>query len=213
MDAAAWDARYAKADLVWGAPPNATVVDVVTSLHPGRALDLACGEGRNSIWLATRGWHVTASDFSQVAIDKARTVASKSPRSVRNRIDWVHDDATTAEFDAEYDLILVVYLHLPAEQRRSVLRRAVGSLAEAGVLVVLGHDATNIADGVGGPQDPSVLFTPEDVVADIGEEVRVLVAEKRNRYTEAGTAIDALVVAALPIAESVTPADEPGLDD
>ena len=210
MDAAEWDARYATADLVWGAPPNATVVELVTALHPGRALDLACGEGRNAIWLATRGWMVTAIDFSQVAIDKGRTVASRSPRSVRDRIEWVTADATTIEPDAEYTLILLAYLHLPADERRTVLRRAIRGLTEAGLLIVLGHDTTNIADGVGGPQDPSILFTPDDVVADIDDDLRILSAERRLRHIEAGTAIDALVVAAKPLA---APAAEPGSDD
>ncbi|MBJ8347743.1 bifunctional 2-polyprenyl-6-hydroxyphenol methylase/3-demethylubiquinol 3-O-methyltransferase UbiG [Antrihabitans sp. YC2-6] len=213
MDAAAWDEKYAKADLVWGAPPNAVVVEIVTVLHPGRALDLACGEGRNAIWLATRGWEVSAIDFSQVAIDKARTVASKSPRSVRNRIDWATGDILTTTFDGSFELIVVAYLHLPKDERRQVLRKAVDALAEAGVLIVLGHDTTNIADGVGGPQDPDILFTPEDVVADIEDEAQILAAEKRERHVEAGTAIDALVVAARPVKESAAPLDEPGLDD
>ena len=211
MDAREWDAKYAKADLVWGAPPNSVVVEQATALHPGRALDLACGEGRNAIWLATRGWAVTAVDFSQVAIDKARTVASRSPRSVRERIEWVHDDVRTAQLEPGFDLILCVYLHLPGDERRAMLDLAIDALDEAGVLIVLGHDSANIADGVGGPQDPTVLYTPDDVVGDIADDLHVLVAEKRMRQTETGTAIDALVVAAKPLVG--TPAEQPGLDD
>ena len=211
MDAREWDEKYAQADLVWGAPPNAVVVEQATALHPGRALDLACGEGRNAIWLATRGWSVAAVDFSQVAIDKARTVASRSPRSVRDRIHWVHGDVRTAPPEPGFDLILYVYLHLPAEERRAVLNLAVDALNEAGVLIVLGHDSANIADGVGGPQDPTILFTPDDIVEEIRDDLQVLVAEKRLRQTAAGTAIDALVVAAKPLL--ATPAEQPGLDD
>ena len=117
-------------------------------------------------------------------------------------------DVTTIEPDTEYSLILLSYLHLPAEERRRVLQRAVGGLSEAGVLVVLGHDTTNITDGVGGPQDPAVLFTPDDIVADVGDDLRILTAERRLRHIEAGAAIDALVVAAKPLA-SAAPADEP----
>lgn len=207
MNSSDWDERYAKADLVWGAPPNAVVVEQTTALHLGRALDLACGEGRNAQWLAMRGWDVTALDFSQVAIDKGRTVAARSPRSVRERIEWVCADATTAEFSGGYDLVLLVYLHLPPHERRSVLLRAIEALDEAGVLLVLGHDATNIADGVGGPQDPEILFTPEDVVAEIGDSMLVLTAEKRIRPTEAGDAIDALVVATKPIPTGTEPSE------
>lgn len=211
MDAADWDERYAATDLVWGAAPNAVVVEQVTALHRGRALDLACGEGRNALWLATRGWDVTAVDYSQVAIDKARTVGVRSPRSVRERIQWVHGDVTTLPPEQGYDLVLFVYLHLPAAQRRTALYNAIASLNEAGVLLVLGHDSTNIADGFGGPQDPTVLFTPDDVVHDIADTLEVLVAEKRLRPTEAGDAIDALVVATK-APQSAAPANEPRLD-
>jgi SAM-dependent methyltransferase len=211
VDASDWDERYAQADLVWGAPPNAVVVEQATTLHPGRALDLACGEGRNAIWLATRGWAVTAVDFSQVAIDKGRTVASRSPRSVRERIQWVHHDVLTVQLDPGFDLILCVYLHLPAAERRAVLDFAIEKLSEAGVLIVLGHDSANIREGVGGPQDPTILYTPDDIVGEIGDDLQILVAEKRHRNTETGTAIDALVVAAKPLLG--TPADQPGLDD
>lgn len=63
-----------------------------------------------------------------------------------------------------FDLILCVYLHLPADERRAMLNLAIDALDEAGVLIVLGHDSANIVDGVGGPQDPTVLYTPDDIV-------------------------------------------------
>src|SRR4051794_41852696 len=80
MDAAAWDERYAATGLVWSAEPNRFVVAEMADLRPGRALDLAAGEGRNAIWLAVRGWRVTAVDFSAVAIDKGRRLAGGGPR-------------------------------------------------------------------------------------------------------------------------------------
>lgn len=85
MDSAAWDAKYSAKDLVYGAPPNQTLVEFATNLPRGRALDLASGEGRNALWLATRGWEVTAVDFSAVALTKASRIAATSPRSVRDR--------------------------------------------------------------------------------------------------------------------------------
>lgn len=79
MDAAAWDKKYEETELVWGAPPNELLVEYATALPHGQALDLACGEGRNALWLATRGWEVTGIDYSAVAIEKARTIAARSP--------------------------------------------------------------------------------------------------------------------------------------
>ncbi|HEY5853672.1 MAG TPA: class I SAM-dependent methyltransferase [Aldersonia sp.] len=206
MDAADWDRRYADADLIWGAPPNQFVVEMCWSLPPRRALDLACGEGRNAIWLGERGWEVTALDFSQVALDKGRTVASRASRSVRGRITWHRADVVTEDLGTDtFDLIVIAYLHLPADERRTVLRHVVRALAPRGVLVLVGHDTTNIAQGFGGPQDPAILYTPDDIVSDItdheattanlGDAMRVRVAEQRRRLTEAQDAIDALVVA------------------
>jgi SAM-dependent methyltransferase len=217
MEAADWDARYAQGELVWGAPPNSTVVEHVYGLERRtppqpdtsdgeapplpRALDLACGEGRNALWLATHGWQVHAVDYSQVGVDKGRTVATRLSRSVRNRITWQCADITdldAAGITGPYELVLMVFLHLPAEQRRTLVRRAADLLAPDGTLLILGHDTTNFTDGYGGPQDPSILFTPDDILADLGPEsdrIRVRIADRVLRPTEARDAIDALVVA------------------
>jgi len=198
MDAAAWDERYSQSDLVWGAPPNAVVVERVTSLPRGRALDLACGEGRNAHWLATRGWEVTGLDYSAVAVDKARRVAAEAPRSVRARLDYRVADVTDTDLGGEYDLVLMIYLHLAPEERLQVVNRAISALKPDGILMILGHDAVNLSQGVGGPQDAEILYTPDDLVNSFGGQLSVDVAERRFRETDAGTAIDALVVAHRP---------------
>ncbi|TLG03314.1 class I SAM-dependent methyltransferase [Nocardia cyriacigeorgica] len=215
MDAAEWDARYAQGELVWGAPPNSTVVehvfglDRVTPLHPGpdgvvpdlpRALDLACGEGRNALWLATHGWRVHAVDFSQVGIDKGRTVATRLSRSVRERLTWQCADLTDVEstgLTGPYELVLMVFLHLPAAQRRPLVRQVARLLSPGGTLLVLGHDSTNLTDGYGGPQDPQILFTPDDIVTDLEglPDIHIRVADRIQRATEGRDAIDALVIA------------------
>lgn len=87
-DAAAWDERYASAELVWGAEPNRFLPPEVAGLRPGRGVDLACGEGRNAIWLARQGWTMTGVDFSEVGISKARRLAAHAGVTV----DLVVDD-------------------------------------------------------------------------------------------------------------------------
>lgn len=207
MDADAWDERYSQNDLVWGAPPNAVVVEQLTALPHGRALDLACGEGRNALWLATRGWHVTGIDYSSVAIDKARTLASRSPRSVRERLDYRTGDITDAQWGESYDLALLIYVHLPRSQRNQVVRRAIDSLKPDGILMILGHDSSNLEHGVGGPQDPEILYTPDDLKNDLGDAIHIDVSERRLRETEAGTAIDALFIGRRPtLGTEVNPA-------
>ncbi|MEO9221831.1 MAG: methyltransferase domain-containing protein, partial [Mycobacteriaceae bacterium] len=105
MDATDWDKRYTDSELVWGAPPNRYVVEHTTALPKGCALDLACGEGRNALWLATRGWQVGALDYSTVALAKAEKIAARAPRAVVSRLRWRHGDVATAELGGGYDLV------------------------------------------------------------------------------------------------------------
>jgi SAM-dependent methyltransferase len=176
VDAQAWDERYAASELVWSAGPNRFVAAEVADLPPGRALDLAAGEGRNAIWLARRGWEVTASDFSQVALDKGRRLAGDT--AVR----WVRADATAWDERAAYDLVVVAYLQLPATERTAAVRAAYHALWPGGTLLVVAHDSTNLTEGTGGPQDATVLYTAEDVLADLdGEGFDTLRAERVAR--------------------------------
>jgi SAM-dependent methyltransferase len=162
MDAEAWDARYRASELVWSAGPNQFVESELGDVSPGRALDLAAGEGRNAIWLARRGWQVTAVDFSQAGLDKGRILGEGLD------VEWVCADATTWRGEASYDVCLVAYLQLVADERRAAVRNAYESVRTGGTLLWVCHDLTNHTQGVGGPTDPAVLMTAEDVLADLG---------------------------------------------
>lgn len=168
MDATDWDARYGQRDLVWGIEPNRWVAAECSEMPPGRALDLACGEGRNAIWLAGRGWRVTGVDFSGVALGRAAELAAQAGHG--SDITWVQADLLRYRPEsASYDLVVLAYLQLPAEQRRQVVRASADGLAPGGMLLVVAHDSANLAEGVGGPQDPRVLYTASDLVADLGD--------------------------------------------
>jgi SAM-dependent methyltransferase len=179
MDAHAWDERYAGAEQVWSSGPNQFVASELADLEPRRALDLACGEGRNAIWLAGRGWQVTAIDFSEVAVDRGRRLAGDLP------VTWEAGDVLTAELPT-VDLAVLAYLQLPADERRTAHQRAFASLAPGGALFVVAHDSTNLSEGTGGPQDPTVLFTAEEVLEDLaGETFEVVRAERVARVVTA----------------------------
>lgn len=199
MNSEAWDERYRAADLVWGLPPNRWVEQETAELTPGRALDLACGEGRNALWLAGRGWQVTAADFSQVGLDKGRALEEHSDAATP--VQWRRADATVYRPDEPVDLALICYLQLPAEQRRAAVRNAASALAPGGTLLVIGHDSANLAEGTGGPQDPQVLFTAQDVADDLdGTGLQIDRAEAVRRPVEGAPrpAIDALLRAHRP---------------
>jgi SAM-dependent methyltransferase len=193
-----WNARYAQKELVWTAEPNRLFAADVGDLGPGRALDIACGEGRNAIWLAERGWRVTAVDFSDVALRKAAELAAS--RGVE--VDWVQADVLEYEPQPEaFDLVAVLYLQLAHDELTRAIRTAARAVARRGTLFVLGHDSSNLSDGYGGPRDPAVLFTPDDVVAALDEMV-VERAEQVRRTVALddgqAVAIDALVRAHRP---------------
>lgn len=200
MTAEDWDERYRSSDLIWGATPNRWVERELTDVRPGTALDLACGEGRNALWLAARGWQVSALDFSAVALDKGRALESSQPPSAPP-VAWILGDATTHRPAQPLDLVVICYLHLPQPQRRAALAVATDALAPGGIVLVIGHDSTNIAAGVGGPQDPTLLFTSADVVADLaGTDLVIDRAEAVYRVVDGAErpAIDALVRAHRP---------------
>jgi SAM-dependent methyltransferase len=183
VDARAWDERYAASELVWSATPNQFVAEELGDLPPGLALDVAAGEGRNALWLAENGWQVTAVDFSLVGLDKGRDLQARHPRGRDLHVDWVHADALTYDSGAlRFDLVLVAYLQLVADERRTAVRRAFAALREGGTFFLVAHDATNLTEGTGGPSDPDVLFTAEEVLGDLDRErFEVLRAERVAR--------------------------------
>lgn len=193
MEQREWDERYAGAALVWSAAPNRFVAEEIADLPAGRALDLGAGEGRNAVWLAERGWRVTAVDFSTVALGKAARLAESRGAAVT----WVAADLREyAPPEESFDLVVLAYIHLPPEVFARVLRRAAAALAPGGALLVVGHDRDNIAHGHGGPQDPELLHTAEEIVAQLpGLTVHRAGSARRPVQTDQGerVAIDTVV--------------------
>jgi SAM-dependent methyltransferase len=172
MERQDWDARYAAADLVWGIEPNRFVAEAFPQrVDGGRALDLACGEGRNAIWLASRGWKVTAVDFSHVAIERARSLSASEGVAV----DWIEADVASWQPEAgAFDLVVISYLQVPEAVFRTVLAHARAALRTGGELFGIGHAVRNLEEGAGGPRDARVLWDADTVATalrDIGLEV------------------------------------------
>jgi SAM-dependent methyltransferase len=195
MDAAEWDDRYRTTELIWTAEPNRFLVEQVTDLGPGRALDLGCGEGRNAVWLAQRGFDVTAIDFSAVAIEKASQLAQER----RVHVDWIVADVTATLPEGPFDLAVVLYLHLREPTFTSLLTRVCGALAPGGTLLVIGHHVDNLTDGVGGPQDRDVLHDHRVIAGSVAADpaMSVVTAARVERPVvvddEQKYAIDSLV--------------------
>ena len=189
MDSSGWDRRYGGSELIWTAEPNRFLAAEVAGLPPGRALDLACGEGRNAVWLAEHGWQVTGVDFSQVGLDKAERLAQERGVSVR----WqLADGIDYVPPPGGFDLVAILYLHLDPAKTRKVLRRAAAALARGGTLLVVGHDPTNIEDGYGGPQNPAILMAPDEIAAAL-DDLEIERADRvRRPVPSAGEGVDAI---------------------
>ena len=186
MRAADWDQRYAE-NRQWSAEPNALVAALLADLPPGDAIDLAAGEGRHALWLAARGWRVTAVDFSAVGLERGRAQPGA------DRVSWVTADVQQwSGPEAGQDLVLVAYLHLPEADTVELLTCAVGWLRPGGRFLSLGHDVDNIERGVGGPQEPAILHSAERL-APVAALLEVDRLEQVPRDTPSGTALDTLL--------------------
>jgi SAM-dependent methyltransferase len=196
VDRQRWDQRYSGTEFQVPTEANQFVAAELAGLAPGRALDLAAGGGRNSVWLAAQGWSVTAVDFSRAGLDHARKLSSA--RGVASgQLDWVLADLSEyVPARGAFDLVLIAYLQVGAALRAQVLAGAAAALAPGGTLLVVGHDLANLTEGTGGPQSPDVLYTPEAITAELAGLRIVRTARVRRAVERDGdpaTAVDTLV--------------------
>ena len=198
MDSTQWDERYSTSELIWTGRANQFVEAHLSDLEPGTAVDLGAGEGRNAVWLAGRGWAVTAVDFSQVGLDKATLLAEDHGVTIATAC----ADATTWQPKVPVDLVVLSYLQLPSTQQREVLEHAATWLAPGGTLFVIAHDRSNIEHGYGGPPSPDVCYTVEESVAAL-DSLDITTAEIVERQVDTPdgtkTALDTLVIARRPL--------------
>jgi len=191
-----WDQRHSAREPIESHEPDPTLAEVAGQLAPGRAIDLAAGDGRNAIWLAAHGWDVTAVDFSGVALERATAAAEAANVTVR----WVHADLLEWQPEPRsFDLVALMFLHLPPGERGAIYANAAESVAPGGRLLVVGHDRSNLTEGAGGPQDPDVLFTAAEVARDLaGLEVERSGIVARG-LGDGRRALDAVIVGRRPL--------------
>ncbi|QBS40928.1 SAM-dependent methyltransferase [Nocardia sp. CS682] len=134
-----WEHFYQERERVWSGLPNVFLVREIESVPPGSALDLGCAEGADAVWLAQRGWRVTAVDVSETALGRARAHAADEGST---DIDWQQHDLANSFPDGQFDLVNAQYLHSPvaqADEREKILRRAADAVAPGGRLLIVGH--------------------------------------------------------------------------
>ena len=180
-----WDERYRSSSTLWSGEPNPQLVTEASDLSPGSALDVGCGEGADAIWLAERGWRVTAVDVSTVALERGAAHAHDVGADVAQSITWLHADLVQwVPSAASYDLVSAQFLHLPEVQREVLHGRLAGSVAPGGTLLVVGHHPSDLQSGVPRPSVPGLLFTSSEVADSLDRgQWLIEVNESRARQT------------------------------
>ena len=203
MDARAWDDRYQATDSVWSPTPNVFVKEYLANLPVGRMVDVAGGEGRHALWFAQRGWEAENFDFSAVGVSKSMELAEDL--HVSDRFHGHVGDADSAQnfFLAPADLVVIAYLQMPAGGLATAIANAARQLVAGGTLFGVWHARENLSEGVGGPQDPAVLPTIDElstafsaahlVVSEIGLRRRDVSVDGDSRE-----AVDVVVLARAP---------------
>lgn len=193
-----WEQLWSKtlreqADKVARRPPNAHLMAELAGLAPGRALDAGCGHGADTLWLAARGFQVTAVDFSAAALAHARSMAAAAGPEIAGRVEWVESDLARWRVEpGRYDLVVCLYVHVQGSVEEFIRRMAQG-VAAGGTLFLVGHRPIDPATGAATPAASQVQVSVEAALAALDPKTwEFAVAEERPR-TVATTGVDAVI--------------------
>lgn len=165
-----WDERYSSAHSLWSGNPNPQLIAEAGDLPPGSALDAGAGEGADAIWLARRGWQVTAVDISGVALERAAAHAAQAGQAVADRIAWRREDLLEWQPpERAYDLVTAQYLQAPTPIRQRVFARLAAAVATGGTLLIVGHHPSDMQTTMPRPPVPELFFTGDDLAAELGD--------------------------------------------
>ena len=178
-----WDKRYADAEQVWSGDPNGALVAEVGDLDPGTALDVGCGERADAIWLAGRGWRVTAIDVSDIALQRAATAAEQSHADV----EWIHAGLLdTALPSSGFDLVSAQYPALLRTPEHDAECRLIAAVAPLGHLLVVHHADVDVEQAKAHGFDPADYVSVSDVALLLDDSWQVTFDERRPRFVRSG---------------------------
>ncbi|WJD98460.1 class I SAM-dependent methyltransferase [Streptomyces antimycoticus] len=204
MDAQFWDDLYRSRDQLFSGAPNGVLVTEITDLPLGQALDVGCGEGADAIWLARRGWQVTAVDISRAALERAVAAATDvqgrvawtradltgtpppAATDVQGRVAWTRADLTgTPPPAAAFDLVSVHYFPLAHQPDHTALRGLLDAVAPGGTLLFATHALADLSPDPERDFDPGDYYQPDEIARLLDDDWTVLINETRPRTAPA----------------------------
>jgi SAM-dependent methyltransferase len=182
-EAAHWDERYASAEQLWSGEPNSILVEVASARAPGRVLDVGCGEGADAVWLAIRGWDVTALDISGVALERAAKHATEAGVSVH----WVHAGLVEAGLPpASFDLVSARYPVLARTPESVAEHTLLDLVAPGGTLVIVHHADFEATDPDHHGVNPADYVGPWHIAPLLDGNWEIETNERRPRHLNSG---------------------------
>jgi SAM-dependent methyltransferase len=159
-----WNRRYAESEHLWIHDPDPSLVELTKDLKPGRALDLGCGEGRNSVFLAEKGWSVTAVDISDVALSRLSNAAKD--RGLDITVVCTDLNLFLGE-SGEFDLVVLANIHPSSNERYQLYKSLKKAVSQGGYIFIIGHHIDSL--GHVGPPDPDRLLTESEIEQSFSE--------------------------------------------
>lgn len=158
----AWDKRYSSSEYIYGITPNNFLCEQLKSIKPGKILFPGDGEGRNSVFAARLGWEVHAFDYSESGKTKSIQLANKNNVSINYQINSAEKFKTNIKFD----IVSIIYLHLPSEERKQFHKRIKTFLSPTGKIILECFSKSQINNNSGGPKNLDLLYSLEDIKND-----------------------------------------------
>ena len=160
-----WNDKFSGEDYAYGESPNDFLASTADKIPTsGKVLSLCEGEGRNSVFLAEKGFEVLGVDGSSVGLEKAQRLAEKRGVTIQTQVADLNDYEIEA---AAWDAIVIIFGHLPAELRKKTLAKIVKGLKKGGVLILEGYSPRQLANDTGGPKDVEMLYDLDETMSEL----------------------------------------------
>ena len=177
-----WNSRYSDQEFAYGTDPNEFLKEKIEMLKTGKALFLGEGEGRNAVYASKIGWEVDAVDFSSSAKAKAIKLAEENKVTINYEVSDLNDYTFKENY---YDLVVMIFVHLPLDLRRKVFNKSIQSLNQNGKIIIEAFGKDQINNASGGPRSLDLLYSEKDIL-DLVNDLNTIFLESKTINLEEG---------------------------